>query len=241
MHKIKIGVVTLVLASVAMMAPTAHASDLVLVPSIGYGLSTLKFNRSTAVEDKSSFNTVDLGLTAAYKRFYVRFNTEMPLTSDYNYGSSLIRQVKREDWGMVGGFYLLDSLSLFTGVSYGKTSIIDLKGSPVVGTYTTYTDTGPFIGANYQFNIGKQSTIGLNVAFAVMNGELAVNSTDGSVNTKDTGTTGGFSLGASWNSKYGESANYYVALKLKSYKSELTSLTIQKDISILSFGVVFPL
>ena len=241
MRKTRIGVVTLLLASFSIMASTARASDLVLVPSVGYGLSTLKFNRSTAVEDKSSFNTVDLGLTAAYKRFYLRFNTEMPLTADYIYGSSLIRQIKREDWGLVGGFYLLDSLSLFTGISYGSTAIIDLAGAAPVATYTRHTDTGPFIGANYQFNIGKQSTIGLNVAFAVMNGELAVNATDGSVNTKDTGTTGGFSLGASWNSKYRDAANYYVALKLKSYKSELTSLTIQKDISILSFGVVFPL
>jgi hypothetical protein len=75
-----------------------------------------------------------------------------------------------------------------------------------------------------------------------MQGNLLVtNSSSATPVTDESGTTGGFSLGVSWNSKFRDAANYYAALKLKSYKTELSTLSIQKDISILSFGFVFPL
>jgi hypothetical protein len=219
----------------------ALASDWTIVPSVGYGLTSLKFNRSTATQDQSSFNTLDLGFTAARKRFYLRINTEIPLTADYIYGSSFIRQVKREDVGLVAGYSLFNSLSVFTGISYGKTSIIDTQNTSPTAVYTQYIDSGPFLGTNYRRDIGKKSSISLNVAFALMGSSLLVKDNAGTVPIDDTGTTSGFSLGVSWNSRIHDKGSYFVSLRLKDYRSELNTLSVRKDISVLSFGFVFPM
>lgn len=224
-----------------LLSTPALASDWTIVPSVGYGLTNLKFNRSTATQDQSSFNMLDLGLTAARKRFYLRINTELPMTADYIYGSSFIRQVKREDLGLVAGYSLFNSLSVFTGISYGKTSIIDTQNTSPTAVLTQYIDSGPFLGTNYRKDIGKKSSISLNVAFALMGSTLLVKDNAGTIPIDDTGTTSGFSFGVSWNSQIHDKGNYFISLRLKDYRSELNTLSVRKDISVLSFGFVFPM
>ncbi len=241
MHTLVKRLLAVALAACSVLSAPARASDWVFVPSAGYGLETLKFNRSTAIEDKSSFDTLDLGFTAAKNRFYVRVNTEMPLTAEYTYGPSLVRQVKRDDLGLVAGYYLRNSLSLFTGVSYGNTSIIDLKGATPTAEYTQYIDVGPFVGTNYQFNVGTKSSISISLAFALMGSSLLVHDSTGATPTDERGTTGGFSFGISWNSKIHDTGSYYLSLKSKDYNSQLETQSVRKDISILSFGFVFPM
>ena len=221
----------------------ASGEDVIFVPSIGYGMSDFKFSHSGGGQDSSRFNIIDVGLTAAYKRFYIRGYAEIPLGEEYTYGPAVIRQVKREDYGYSIGYYLLENLSVFGGYSYGKTSITSFDGS--VGPYPVYTqhvDSGMYIGANYSFYVGKSGTIGINLAFADMIGELVIEDTDpaGSSSVEE-GKTSGFSLGLTWSDTYKDKVTYYAAYKKKSYKTDLTTTSIDKGFNIFTFGFVFPI
>lgn len=224
---------------------SANAQGITVVPSIGYGMSTLKFDRSVGESDVSRFSMVDFALTAAYKRFYIRANTEVPMGEEYTYGPALIRQFKREDFGVAAGYYFFNTFSVFGGYSYGKTSIITFDGAsatPFSAIYTQHRDAGPFIGANYSIYIGKRGSIGINAAYAFMDGALIVQNSDpGGVSTNESGTTSGFSLGLSWSDTLKNKATYYVAYKFKSYKTELTTISINKNFNIISMGFVFPI
>lgn len=218
---------------------TAHAAELTLVPSIGFGESYLTFSRSTGQVDQSRFNIVDLGMTATYGAYYLKVDTEMPFGEAYATGPSVIRQFKREDFGATAGYYLNDKLSVFAGYAYGKTSIVTNTATNTM--YTEHQDTGPYIGANYSFFIGASGTLGLNVAYAKQDGLLSVENTSATPNTSETGTTSGFSAGATWTDTYKNKLTYYLGYKWKRYKTELPSTNIDKTFDIFMFGFVFPI
>lgn len=227
------------------VAPPTWAADFTVVPSIGYGVSSLKFTRSVGGEDASRFNVVDMGLTIAYDRYYARVSAEIPLGEEYTYGPALIRQFKREDYGVSAGFYILESLSVFGGYAYGKTSIISFDGGgglPPYPVYTQHLDSGFYLGANYSFFIGKTGTIGVNFAYANMNGSLIVQDSDpGGVSTSESGKTTGYSLGVTWSDTIKEDLTYYISYKIKNYKTDLVTNSIDKNFNIISFGAVFPI
>lgn len=224
---------------------SAGAADLTVVPSIGYGVSSLTFTRSVGGEDASRFNIIDLGLTVAYDRLYAKVSAEIPLGEEYTYGPALIRQFKREDYGISGGYYVLDNLSVFGGYAYGKTSIISFDGGgglPPFPVYTQHLDSGFYLGANYSFFIGKTATIGVNFAYASMDGSLIIQDSDPSgVSTTETGKTTGYSIGFTWSDTIKNKFNYYISYKLKSYKTDLVTNSIDKNFNIVTFGAVFPI
>ena len=223
----------------------ASGKELTMVPSVGYGISSLTFTRSTGDVDASRFNVIDLGMTASYDRFYMKLSGELPLGEEYTYGPSLIRQLKREDFGLSAGYYVSDNLSVFGGYAYGKTSIISFDGGgglPPYPVYTQHRDQGMFAGANYSFFVGKTGTLGLNVAYADMDGRLIVQDSDpGGVSTTESGKTSGFSLGVTWSDTYKKKLNYYVSYKQKNYNTDLTTISIDKKFNIVTFGFVFPI
>lgn len=229
----------------AIFSLPALGEDITLVPSIGYGMSNLKFTRSVGGEDASRFNVVDLGMTVAYKRFYIRGSAEIPLGEEYTYGPALIRQVKREDYGYAVGYYVFDTLSVFGGYSYGKTSIISFDGGgglPPYPVYTQHLDEGMYLGANYSIYVGKSGTIGFNLAYADMDGKMIVQDSDpGGVSSEETGKTTGYSLGVTWSDTLKDKATYYVSYKQKSYKTDLVTISIDKAFNIFTFGFVFPI
>lgn len=223
-------------------ATTVQAAELTLVPSIGFGESYLTFSRSTGEVDQSRFNIVDLGLTASYGAYYLKADTEMPLGEAYVTAPNVIRQFKREDYGVTAGYYLNDKLSLFGGYAYGKTSIITNDGSnPGYPIYTEHQDAGPYIGANYSLFLGATGTLGLNVAYARQNGLFSVENTDATPDTKESGNTSGFSIGATWTDTYKDKLTYYLGYKWKRYKTDLPSASINKTFDIFTFGFVFPI
>jgi len=234
------------LASVLLLYTfSVQAADITMVPSIGYGQSHLNFDRSTGESDVSQFNIIDLGMTASYGRYYIKLSSEMPLGEEFTYGPALIRQFKREDFGLTAGYYFRDDLSVFGGYSYGKTSIITYDGSgglPPYAVYTQHRDSGPFIGANYSIFVGKTATVGLNVAYASMDGLLIVqDSNPGGVSNTESGKTNGFSFGLTWSDTYKGKVTYYVAYKVKNYKTELVTQSVNKTFNIVSFGFIFPI
>ena len=184
-------------------------------------------------------------MTAAYGRSYLKFSSELPLGEEYTYGPALIRQLKREDFGFSAGYYVLENLSVFGGYSYGKTSIISFDGGgglPPYPVYTQHLDTGPFIGTTYSFYVGKTGTLGLNLAYASMDGRLVVQDSDpGGISNTENGKTTGFSLGATWSDTYKKKLNYYVSYKQKNYKTDLVTISIDKTFNIFTFGFVFPI
>jgi len=223
----------------------AGAAELSVVPSIGYGISSLKFNRAVGGEDASRFSVVDMGLTVAYNRIYARVGAEVPLGEEYTYGPALIRQLKREDYGISVGYYVRENLSVFGGYSYGKTSIISFDGGgglPPFPVYTQHLDSGPYLGANYSFYVGKTGTIGLNLAYASMDGSLIIQDSDpGGVSTVENGKTTGYSFGITWSDTFKDKLTYYVSYKQKSYKTDLVTNSIDKNFNIATIGVVFPI
>lgn len=223
----------------------ASAKDVTIVPSIGYGMSNLTFTRSTGEVDDSRFSVVDLGLTAAYGKAYVKLSAEMPLGQEFTYGPALIRQFKRDDFGVTAGYSVMDQVSVFAGYSYGKTSIVSFDGGgglPPYPVYTQHLDQGPFVGANYSMFVGKTGTLGFNIAYANMDGSMVIQDSDpGGVSTTESGTTSGFSLGITWSDTYKDKLSYYLTYKRKNYETDLVTISIDKSFDILTFGVVFPI
>lgn len=225
----------------------AAEKKITLVPSIAYGLSALNFVSSTGGTDKSRFNTVNFALTVARDRLYLRINSEIPMGNEFTYGNNIVRQFKREDFGFSVGYYLLDNLSLFGGISYGKTSIISFDGSNSTAypVYTQHMDTGPFAGINYNVYLGDTSSISLSLAYAAMSGTYVVEDTDplngGGGDVTDSGSTTGYSLGLTWSDTFRGKANYFLSYKYKNYNTVLTGLSITKGFNVFSLGFVFPI
>ncbi len=235
----------IIVALLVALCPAAKAADVGIIPSLGFGLSSLDFTRSTGEQDNSQFNIVDIGITATYQRFYASTNAQLPFSDEYTYGPALIRQFKRQDFGISLGYYVLDSLSVFGGYSYGKTAIISFDGGsglPPYPVYTQHLDSGPFIGANYSMNVGKSGSLGLNVAYADMDGLYVVQDSDpGGVSTHEEGKTSGFSIGVSWSGTIDNKFNYYVTYKQKSYRTDLVTISIDKNFNIVTAGISLPL
>jgi len=217
----------------------ATAAELVFVPSIGFGESYLNFSRSTGEVDDSRFNIVSLGMTASYGNYYLKVDSDIPMGDAFSNAPGQIRQFKREDFGATAGYYINDHFSVFTGYAYGKTSIVTIKtGSQV---YTEHQDAGPYIGANYSVFLGKTGTLGLNVAYADESGLLTVNQIGGS-NITQTGSTTGYSVGATWTDIYKNKLTYYFGYKWKRYTTDLAggAASVKKTFDIFTFGFVFP-
>jgi len=235
----------------------AGANDLVIVPSVGLGQSNMDFRRSIGENDVATFNVVEVALTASYKGFFVRGNTEIPLGETYTYGPSLVRQFKREDAALTLGWYPFETfrvleniqpirnLAIFTGYSHGKTGIISYDGGsglPPYAVYTEHLDKGWYYGLSSSINVANAGSISLSVAYASMDGSQRIQpSSPGAVSSLETGTTDGLSYGLTWVSSLGDKATYYLSWKRRNYTTELVTISIEKDFSILSAGFVFPL
>lgn len=217
----------------------ARAEDLTVVPSVGYGFSNFAFtNVQSGIDEKAQFDIVDFAMTAARGRVYLRLNSEIPLGEEYSIVNG-VRKYKRQDYSFALGYYLADSLSLYGGYSYGKTSVLIIG----TGSLVTFTDSGPFVGAIYSFPVGDLANIAISGAYAAMDGSRASSSSAGT----DIGNTNGFSLGITWSDTYRGNANYYVSYKHKSYLSQLVnsdtfaSSSYEKRFNIFSLGFVFPI
>lgn len=222
------------------LTPSARGEDFTIIPSIGFGFSDLEFKRSFGSSDNSRFNTFELALTGTYKRSYVRVNAEIPLSTEFTHNPGLVRETQRQDYGVALGYYVSDNVSIFGGYSTGRTSIVTFIGQYAL--YTEHRDKGPFFGANYSFYIGDKATLAFNLAYASMDGELIVESTDplGPRGTLS-GDTKGYSFSATWSDKFKNKANYYISYKIKEYETDLPGVTIDKSFKILTLGFLFPL
>lgn len=216
------------------------AGELTFVPSVGYGVSNLDFSRSTGESDDTRFNMIDLGLTASYDNYYLKLSGEMPLGEEFTAAPGLVRQIKREDFGVSLGYYLTDKASLFGGYSYGKTSIITNNISSYA-IYTQHRDHGLFVGGSYSVFVGKTGSLSFNLAYADMFGLLTVEDTNpAGSDSSNAGKTNGFSLGVTWSDTYKDKLTYYLAYKRKDYFSNLGPVSVNKNFEIVTFGFIFP-
>lgn len=150
-----------------------------------------------------------------------------------------VRQFQREDYSVTTGYGLLDNLSVFGGISSGKTSIVTFTGSSTV--YTRHADNGPFIGASYNYDVGDSASIRLDLAYAFMNGSYSRFVAGAGPGTTESGNTSGLSAGITWSDSYREKATYYLSYKYKSYNSTLVTRSIDKQFNIFTFGFIFPI
>lgn len=217
----------------------AGAEELTMVPSVGYGFSSFHFLSSTGRDDRARFSIVDFALTAAYARFYVRVNAEVPMGQEITTSGTDIRQFQREDYSVAAGYGVLDNLSIFGGFSSGKTSIITYTAASTV--YTRHTDNGPFIGASYNYDVGDNASIGLSLAYAFMNGSYSRFVAGTGLTDDESGNTSGLSMGITWSDSYRDKATYYLSYKYKSYNSVLETRSIGKIFNIFTFGFIFPI
>ena len=216
--------------------PTS-AAELTLVPSIGFGFSSLNFQPTSGLVDKARFSIVDFALTAAYERYYVRINAEVPLGQETTSSGGIIRQFQREDFGLAVGYILPANFSVFGGISSGKTSIVTYNGTDII--YTRHEDRGPFVGINYNYSVDDNAAISLSLAYAFMDGSYS-RFVAGGTSTAETGKTSGLSMGVTWSDRYRNEATYYLSYKYKSYNSVLQTRSINKIFNILTLGFIFP-
>lgn len=243
---------------------TARAADkgrednFTVVGSTALNYKTVSFQ----VGDKSfdpNYVTFDLGLTLAYRGFYLSGNYDVSLKDFVTLNSTpsgsggvdnLILTFSREDVTATFGYNVWKAMNVFIGYRQGQTSVIalsDLTGTtlqPARNSELTFQTKGPFIGVSYGFAMGNSGILQLSAAYASMSGESTVfsllsNGTSESEISK--GPARGYSIGVGWSGTLEGTLVYTVAYKFSNYKFTEEPRPVKDDFSSNEVHSIFTL
>lgn len=198
-----------------------------IFPRAGVGLNRLNFKRPDGSELDASYATLNVGMTARYRMFYLDVGGEL-FGVDFLEDEGDITGIERQDYTGTFGVTPFKGTSIFTGYTVGEMK------DDFLGEF--YDDRGYFFGAGYSHNIGI-STLGFTMAYADLDGSKTVDG-DPSLNTK--GQTNGYSYSFSLSGPFRQTMAYSIALKTRQYEYEDTSNQVtDKKITSLSFNLIF--
>lgn len=243
---------------------TIKAADtFAVVGAIGMNSKTVTFtpNKKQQGEDEIeiALNTVEASLTGVYKNLYLsaNYDTSFDENSEVNSQNNIITR-SRKDYSLTLGYNILDGLSLFGGYKYGESLAETLIGittitGPLPDTskinYMEFEsgveEKGLFIGAGYSHNLPKNITVGLNLAYADMDGtytRLVQLNYPPIVITQD-GDISGLSYGITFSGPLSTGSQYRIGYKVNSYEysgksATGTEVNADEEFRIISIGVL---
>jgi len=241
-RSVVVSVVILLAAPAAVSADTGQ-SDLVIVPRIAYSYKTVSFSLN-GKEIKPFYQTLDLGITAAYKAFYVSANYDNSVKdamihntlpnggAGSGYDDSILN-MSREDWAVTLGYNIGIGFTVFGGYKNGTTTALitsnalapspPAPGSDPMNQEFNMTLRGPFLGAGYTARFSKGS-LDISVAYAHLDPDVYSLRVYPDIEyTVVSGKASGFSYGVSWSGPswsgpLAETAGYSVGLKSNRYR-----------------------
>lgn len=229
---------TIVVASCC-LAASPHVvqadNDLTVVPKIGFSYKTVELATSGGRKDFAPlFITLDLGMTLAYRSFYVSFSYDSSIKDDVTHNTTpsgsgtpddSIVYSSRVDGAATIGYNAWRGLTVFGGYKYGESKglgFADATGS-VENFENRLISNGPFLGASYSFRFQDKGSLDLSVAYAIMDGESKYASA--STRVVQQGDETGFSYGIAWSGALSETAGYTVGLKANRYTFDADPLS----------------
>jgi len=211
-------------------ASAAPGDDFTVVPKIGYSYKTVSFSLGGG-EITPTYRSLELGLTAAYKNFYVSGSYDDSI-KDYVLnqistasGDDQIFNMSREDWAATIGYRLPAGFTTFGGYRSGTTRVIVSSSyreitSPGSGLNQNIELTlrGPFIGFGRTTTFSKGS-LDISVAYAFLNPDIVgVQGIPKGEYTVVDGKASGYSVVLAWTGPLSETASYSVGLKTNRYR-----------------------
>jgi hypothetical protein len=203
-----------------------EGSSLVVVPSIGLGYTSLRFNRPSGTVN-AAYRTINVGISANSGRLYGSYNTEL-FGSDFLQQGTEYKSLVREEYSFTAGYLVTEKLNVFGGFAFAEVKD-DFTGE-------FHVDNGPFVGVGYSRNF-DHARLSFNIAYADMAGSI----TNEGSGVSESGRTAGFSYGVSWAAPYRQSMNYLLSLRVRNYdyRNSATSVVTDKDIITLSGSLLF--
>ena len=235
----------------------ANAGELGFLGAAGLQYKQLKMEQSfknvsapIPGGDKGDLNAslpvLNLQVISFYESFYAIGKAELSLAEDsadssvpFTQGeTSLSTDVKREDYSLVLGYKLNDTLSFFGGYMAGKTTLTpdhcsgcsnlaSLMKDGGFGEYRQeYEEKGFFGGVSAGWNVAP-GRIGASIAYAIMDGKYSDNYRD-ALNTAEfdyEGDSKGLSAACSWTAPITETLFYFVDARIQQYSMDASDKT----------------
>jgi len=195
-----------------------QAEEISVVPSIF--LSSRNFEYSVYNGGVSgTISSLGGGVTSIYQRFYWDLSGEKNVTASRESTTNLLAtdQVafKRADFATTLGYAVDDSISVFGGYKYGKSTITALLPSPFKGAKISLEGKGFFMGAGGRWAVKDWGFLAFSAAYAKMTAvyqDLANGTTQGNAS--------GTSLGIQWKSSLGKNIWYDISIVNHDYYYE---------------------
>lgn len=217
----------------SLSAPVA-AEEIFIIPNAF--ISQRNFQYSVGSGGVSGIiQSLGVGLTGTYQRFYMDVTVEKNLRPSQESTTNLLFtdtvDFEREDLSASVGYGINESVSIFTGYKYGRTTISARAPSPFVGETISLQGRGGFIGAGGGWQVKDWGFLSFSAAYARLGADyddLVVHRTHGSA----TGT----SLGVKWKAQLTKQWYYDVSvLRHDYYYQHFNRISSNISEQILSF------
>jgi len=186
----------------------ATAQDIFIIPNLFISSRNFEYSVADGGVD-GTINSIGLGVTTTYKNFYMDLSGEInPATNE----ESTIRlfadriNFDRSDLAASVGYAVNESISVFAGYKYGKTTIAEAasaESSPLIGAKISLEGQGAFIGAGGIFPVKTWGFLSFSSAYATMKATYRDVIID-----ESKGDASGTSLGAKWKAHLSENLSY---------------------------------
>jgi hypothetical protein len=221
-------------------APFAIARELFIIPNLFISSRNFEYSVADGGVD-GTINSIGLGVTTTYKNFYIDVSGEVnPTTNEESTIRLFTDRVNfdRSDFAASMGYAVNDSISIFAGYKYGKTTIAEAasaKTSPLIGAKISLEGQGGFIGAGGIFPVKDWGFLSFSTAYATMKATYQDVIVD-----ESRGDASGTSLGVKWKGHFSESLSYELSMIRHDYYYKNFD-KLDSDISEQIFSVRFGL
>ncbi|MDM8567913.1 hypothetical protein QUF50_00065 [Thiotrichales bacterium HSG1] len=144
------------------------AQDWWIVPKIFVASRTFEYSVYNG-NIKGNIRSVGGGITGIYKNFYVDLFSERNVDTNEESIIGGLRdtiEFERTDLTAAFGYAIDESMSVFTGYKYGKSTLTELNFSPFAGAKTSLEGKGFFIGVGSGWKVKDWGMFSFSAAYA---------------------------------------------------------------------------
>ncbi|MDH5632643.1 MAG: hypothetical protein OEZ10_06555 [Gammaproteobacteria bacterium] len=209
----------------------------VFVPKVSASKKQMEFiDKTGSVDVGITTVTAELAFTAAYKQFYMSLSADESVNSTYELEAERELQSSRQDYALTFG-YNIAGFNIFAGYKDGQSEISSKEIFTGELTDLTFRDNGPFLGFSYGYQMDKYGSIGANVAYAAMAGQLIRGSSVSPFILNLDGDTSGVSYGLYWSVPVNDSQVFSANLKSHRYQFSSDLIDYEQNFDILSLSL----
>lgn len=208
----------------------AQTDSLTVVPAIDLAFKNNRYSFPSNGPDfvfKSSFITLVPSVTVAYGSIYTTLNYDFTIADSERYitGSNAnphfnIARYGRKDASVTLGYRLYPAVSIFTGYTQGKGTLLVSGTDSTEAFYVTriYDEKGFYVGASYSHAFSERGALNLSAAYGSLDGLLS--GANDSSTDKIVSKAPGYSINLAWNQAVSKTLSYRIGVKYTTYTFE---------------------